>query len=867
MSKIMPCASQTHTNRGEGAQKRVRVGLLLLFLTFQTSLPESPADLNLPFRMSVADFQINHDAGPFGALQTSSVVAAALSGDYVIAWLDARNTDYNGITCDKVPRPCDIYAQRYTKAGARRGGNFKVNAKAILIDPTDQGDANPLPFYPIDMAMDALGNFILVWTDIDYHHRDRTFFQLYDAAGNPLGGNKILDVPEDNARDSHPTVAAAQAGLFAILWHREVVNAGIREVKLYQQCISAEGEIVGEPLCVNDLDSASITGEIIGSNGNGEMVAVYIAHDDNEYAIYAQPSALTKKIGKNIKIADSRDLLRAAGDCRTSSPVVSVNHKGDFVVCWNDERLNQLFLQRCDRQSKRMGGVLAVFKGDEHNRRDKLAVSYINEASLGLTWHENQGDQTILMGRILNFSAQERQNNPAIFNGTDRVHQFYSDIAVDAEERIIITWSEERFGDYNIYAQIYSSAGDRLSPLFRVNDDYTSSMQSNPALAVLKNGDFLTVWQDSRNGQSDIYAKKCTRKGEWDGVDFPVNHDSLDISAFRPSISLTPAGWPVVVWDAGMKRCAADKGHTIVKGQTLTETGDLLEDNWCITNKNPVSDQYRHSSATTVACMADNRYLLAWVCSAAGLHNCIWAQFFSVQGRPLARPFLVADTSSVIEPYSLTVARGASCRLLFVWIDSLKENIVAQLADQDGRLLGSRREIINTSVLNGTPRDARVAADPAGDYIVVWTQVQERSGPDALGKIMAQKVSRNGEPEQDAFQITSNPDQVGAKQPAVAFAAPDDFIIAWVDNRNGNYDIFAQYFVNWQKSGREFLLTSQSERDQEHPFLQFKNSYLYSVWQDNRKAGTAYNIYANIQNYIGAKRFTSTEELNIKHSN
>lgn len=772
--------------------KRMRMASLLLILIFQSITPKSLPVLRSPLKMVVPDFQLNKDAGPFGAMQSSAVIAVSLQGDYVIAWLDARNTAYDALSCFNDTRPCDIYAQRYTKNGARRGSNFRVNSKPILLNPLAENDHDPYEYCKIDVAMDELGHFIVVWSNTNQDDHARTFFQLYDADGYPQGGNKILDIQEESATDSQPSVVLVESGLFAVLWHRDLGVMGKPDTRICLQCISADAQLVGNPVFVNDRYSGMINGETVSSNGDGAMVAAFVERQENDFKIFSQRSFPGKKIGVNLQLNDHRVFSHGEGaDCGVVNPAVAVKQDGAFAVCWNDERLNTLFMQQCDSRGKPIRGNIALYKGAAHSNRDRLVLTCINDTALVLLWHENLGAKTILMGQYLSCSDTLQRRTLSFAAAHDSVNQLYPDLAVVAGERLLVTWSEQRCGDYNIVAQFFSVIGSPLSQPFRVNDDFSSSLQSHPTLAVLETGDFVTVWMDHRNGRADVYMKKCTRDGAWIGEEFQVDSEA-NFANCRPSIAVTPANPP------------------------------------------------------------GNRLLLAWLSTDVRLPNSVWAQFINDQGQPSSRPFLVSDTMTV-DPFSLAMARDASGCFILTWIDRLTKNIYAQRLNAEGRLLDRNFTIIDAAAAAGTPTETAVTCDAQGDFLVVWTQVAEPSHADRSGTIMGRKVSSKGELIAAPFRVTGEREGVCCKDPAVAFAAADDFVVAWADNRNGHFDIYAQYYSHWQPVGSEFLATNDAARDQEHPCIQFKNGYFYTAWEDNRYLGTAYNIFANIQQYIGAE--------------
>jgi len=81
--------------------------------------------------------------------------------------------------------------------------------------------------------------------------------------------------------------------------------------------------------------------------------------------------------------------------------------------------------------------------------------------------------------------------------------QYYPDLASDKEGNYIIVWYDYRNGDADIFAQRYTYNGIPIGTNFRVNDDQGSTRQSHPAIAVDSSGNFIIVWYDWKNNSTE----------------------------------------------------------------------------------------------------------------------------------------------------------------------------------------------------------------------------------------------------------------------------------------------------------------------------------------------------------------------------
>ncbi|MFA5021464.1 MAG: prepilin-type N-terminal cleavage/methylation domain-containing protein [Patescibacteria group bacterium] len=135
----------------------------------------------------------------------------------------------------------------------------------------------------------------------------------------------------------------------------------------------------------------------------------------------------------------------------------------------------------------------------------------------------------------INTNAGGNQNNPVV--------------KIDNENNIYIFWEDDRNGDNDIYGQKYDSAGNVLWP----NGDqaissHSGSVQENPRAALDSSGNIFVVWQDIRNGDTDIYTQKINSAGttQWPN-DIRINANTTGDQK-NPGIIINQAGNLVVTW-------------------------------------------------------------------------------------------------------------------------------------------------------------------------------------------------------------------------------------------------------------------------------------------------------------------------------
>ena len=119
-------------------------------------------------------------------------------------------------------------------------------------------------------------------------------------------------------------------------------------------------------------------------------------------------------------------------------------------------------------------------------------------------------------------------------------------LAVGPNGRVHIAWEDRRNGNWDIY-YAHSDDGETFSPPVRVNDDATDRDQARPALAVGRDGSVHLAWQDSRNGDWDIYHARSTDGGASFGANVRVNDETRGQQE-DPVIGVDSQGRVHVAW-------------------------------------------------------------------------------------------------------------------------------------------------------------------------------------------------------------------------------------------------------------------------------------------------------------------------------
>ncbi|MFC2089008.1 T9SS type A sorting domain-containing protein, partial [Calditrichota bacterium] len=557
------------------------------------------------------NFKVNDDSGPTDQWRPSAAIDG--SGNFVITWGDNRNggTDYS-----------DIYAQRYAADGTALGNNFKINdniVNAWLGGPS--------------IVTDNSGNFVIAWTDERNGNRD-IYAQRYYSNGTSLGNNFKINDDSGTADQVRSAICSDDSGSFVITWRDQ--RNGLYDI--YAQRFSIDGNAVGNNFKVNDFGgSTQQDPPSIAADGSGNFIVVWLdlrnhhsgINDLKNSDIYAQRYASDgTTLGSNFKINDDVESIDQ------ESPSIAADGSGNFVVAWLDYRNGcpDIFAQFQSSDGTALGSNFKV--NDDTLGAYKLSpfITANNNGYFTITWYDNRNDAPgvytqrytndgMTAGSNFRFESDGLGGNYSItlgvngnfiitwvenywicqniyaqrFSGDGNSlgakfivgggwYEDYPSISGDANGNFVIAWLNYRgypYGGYydpRVYAQRFASDGTALDSSFKVTDDTLNAGQGPPSISTDVMGNFVITWQDSRNGNGDIYAQRYANDGSAIGNNFKVNDDQGNADQWSPSISSDAIGNFVITW-TDMRYEDFD-----IYAQRYSSEGSAVGTNFLVTN-------------------------------------------------------------------------------------------------------------------------------------------------------------------------------------------------------------------------------------------------------------------------------------------
>jgi hypothetical protein len=353
---------------------------------------------------------------------------------------------------------------------------------------------------------------------------------------------------------------------------------------------------------------------------------------------------------------------------------------------------------------------------------------------------------------------------------TSRQHE--STVASDRSGRFVVVWQsypQDGHG-YGVFAQRFDAGGAPLGEEFQVNE-FTTSHQARPAVAVDGGGNFIIVWESlGQDGSlSAVIGRRFDASGASRGGEFQAN-TFTSRQQFRPAVAASQRGDFVVVW-SGDDQDGSGRG---VFAQRFDVSGARL------------GGEFRVNVFTTgtqtdpaVASDPDGNFLVAWSSFVQfGGADDIVIRRFDRSGAPTG-PEFAASTPPNNEGKA-TVSGDARGQFVVAWESLMRRGVFARRVDASGTPLGMEFQVAADTGPDFYPR---VASSATGDFVVAWERLST-VGADSF----AQRFTASGERRGAQFRLNSH-DFSGQFSPAVGSDPSGNLVATWTSHLQDGSDL------------------------------------------------------------------------------
>lgn len=378
-----------------------------------------------------------------------------------------------------------------------------------------------------------------------------------------------------------------------------------------------------------------------------------------------------------------------------------------------------------------------------------------------------------------------------------------------------------------------------------INNTLGNSPQQNPRIIRTTDGNYITVWEDSRSGFAALYAQKCDEAGnrlwEKDGVAVCSSDGNQNFA----QLVADDSGGAIITWQDYRN------GSTDIFAQRLGSRGEVLWDSEGVAVCKAAAGQFAPELIADGASSA----IITWHDYRNSFGEDIYVQRVDGNGAVLWEKDGIPVCTANGTQWFPKIASDGSGGAIIVWTDgrisSSDNNIFGQRVSPAGAMLWDKDGLPLSSAPQNQEKPVIIGIEDGA--IVAWND--SRSGNI---DIYCQKIDLNGASlwEKDGLGITSAP--FSQQNPKLAPDGSGGAVVVWSDNREEENAIFAQRVIssgktNWGENGRA---VAKSSARQENPEVVMSSASSWGIfWEDYRDGSPA--VAAQCLNLSGAPLWES----------
>lgn len=428
-----------------------------------------------------------------------------------------------------------------------------------------------------------------------------------------------------------------------------------------------------------------------------------------------------------------------------TNPVIASDGAGGAIVAWSDVRSgpnSDIYAQRVNAagvaQWTTDGVAVASGAGDQS------LCTIVSDGGGGaiIAWQDNRGGNFDIYAQRLNASGVPQWTANGVALCTATADQQVPKIASDGAAGAIVVWQDTRNGNTDVYAQRVSAAG---VPQWTANGVAVCTVlntQSGQAIVADGAGGAVFVWQDGRSGTNDIYAQRANAAGT---LLWPANGVSVCSAANNqnsPALIADGSGGAIVTWYDFRTGANPD-----IYVQHVNALGSQQ---WGLDGA-PVCVDPNVQQFPAIASDGSGGAIVAWQDARNGSGD-IYAQHMSAGGTAQWTVDGVPVCTAANNQANATVVSDGAGGAIVAWYDQrtvIANDIYAQRLNAAGVTQWTANGVA-ISTANADQINEAIVADGAGGAIAAWQDSRNSGAPD----IYAQRVEH--------FGYLGNPEPVSA---------------------------------------------------------------------------------------------------------
>jgi len=411
----------------------------------------------------------------------------------------------------------DIYAQR-------------INSEGIVLWTTDGvaistgiGDRRAPA-----IVSDGIGGAIITWID------SRSGFNLTDIYAQRIDSSGVVQWTTDGlaicteaASQGSQAIISDGSGGAIITWVDGRSGNGTGD-KIYAQRIDSSGSIHsgwitdGVAICSN-LPNTRNHPTIVGDGLGGAIITWSDYRNSSTYDIYAQ-----KINASGIVQWDANGVAICTFPEMQGKPKIVRDGESGAIIAWEDTRTTQgdIYAQRIDASGNLLWALngLSICSQPPYTQANHNIISNGSGGAI-ITWYDNRNGNYDIYAQAVNGAGLVQWIVDGIVVCSAIDNQYFPALVADGLGGAIITWHDNRLGTsaFDIYAQRINSEGATQWTTDGAPISTEAHWQGYTSITSDGTSGAIITWYDYRSGfNSDIYAQQISANGVLGEGQIPV---------------------------------------------------------------------------------------------------------------------------------------------------------------------------------------------------------------------------------------------------------------------------------------------------------------------------------------------------------
>jgi len=399
------------------------------------------------------------------------------------------------------------------------------------------------------ICTDGSGGALITWKDARAGNQDDIYIQRISAAGTVMWSQNGIPLCSAGGIQDAPQICPDGSGGAIVAW--EDGRPGSGDQYIFAQRISSSGSIqwTANGVAICNAPGYHATPQLC-SDGSGGAIITWV---DGRAAVGKDIYAQRISGAGAIQWTTNGVIVCAAPDYQGQVQICSDSHHG-AIITWQDARVSyafDIYAQRIDAsgiaQWPANGAAICTASGAHGDVR----ISEDGNSGAILTWTDGRSPQSDIYAQRISATGviQWASNGIAVCAATGR--QQFAVLCTDHASGAIIAWQDLRSGSgIDIYAQRINSSGNAQ---WTADGVVVCTDQGNDFLNDIcedGNGGAIITWSDFR-ADWDIYAQRVDTFGVMQWTQNGEAVSSATSNQSYPKLCSDGSGGAVVTWTDG----------------------------------------------------------------------------------------------------------------------------------------------------------------------------------------------------------------------------------------------------------------------------------------------------------------------------